>query len=137
MTDDSLHESKMTSNKLANDWMPKTLEERGRGAGDLVDRFLDGPAVISQAMRPVEHLEFLANLPFQLAADWQSAHRTELTAVAFDLLYRRLPRMPRGMLPTSTPPEQPGRMPRQSLTPARLLPRLRRPRRDTTNVGPT
>lgn len=79
----------------------------------------------------------LATLPFLFAGGRQSGHCTELTAIAFDLLYRRLSRMPHGILPPATPPEQPGEMPRQNLTLARILPRLHRARRNRPVAGLT
>jgi hypothetical protein len=64
----------------------------------------------------------------------------ERTAMASDRSKRRPPPVLSVILPPATPPEQPASMPRQSLTPVQILPRLPRLHRNSGLLpiaGPT
>jgi len=129
MSDHSQKNGASTSGSAANGWTPEVAEENERAAADLVDGMLDTFAVTSQTARTAARTEISAALAFEIARGKQPGHRAELAAGALDLMYRRLTRVPHAILPPATPPEQPAEMPRQSLTPGRILPRLRRDRR--------
>ncbi len=129
MSDHSQKNGESTSGIAANGRAPEVAEENEREAADLVDGMLDRFAATSQTTRTAARREISAALAFETAGGKQPGHRAELTAGALDLMYRRLAGLPYTILPPATPPEQPAEMPRQNLTPGRILPRLRRDRR--------